>query len=202
MACPKLYSLTMPQGSPARNSKFLKANGIRHVLTPPYHPSSSGLVERAVQTLKGGLKKHSDGSIDMKPSQFLFAYRSMPHTGTGVSPAEHMFGRRLHTPLDNLRLDMGKKVWQQQEMQKSTHDRWARPREFVLGDLVSARDYSTGSKWLPGKVSKTLGSAMFEVQLTDMIHVGLYGDMQTSWKQEHPLQLLPVKSLQMTATWT
>ncbi|XP_062521448.1 igE-binding protein-like [Corticium candelabrum] len=31
---------------------FMKANGIRHQLTPPYHPSSNGRTERLVQELK------------------------------------------------------------------------------------------------------------------------------------------------------
>ena len=30
---------------------FLRANGVKHVCTPPHHPASNGLVERAVQTL-------------------------------------------------------------------------------------------------------------------------------------------------------
>ena len=34
---------------------FIKSNGIDHIKTAPYHPSSNGLAERAVQVLKKGL---------------------------------------------------------------------------------------------------------------------------------------------------
>ena len=82
---------------------FLKKNGVRDVKTPPYHPASNGIVERAVQTFKAGMKKLQEGSIETKVCQFLFKYRLTPHTSTGVSPAELMFGRRLCSPLDNFR---------------------------------------------------------------------------------------------------
>ena len=36
---------------------FMQRNGIRHVASAPYHPSSNGLVERAVQAFKQGMKK-------------------------------------------------------------------------------------------------------------------------------------------------
>ena len=32
--------------------EFLKANGIRHAKSPPYHRATNGLAERAVQTVK------------------------------------------------------------------------------------------------------------------------------------------------------
>ena len=38
-------------------------NGVKHVRTPPYHPSSNGLAERAVQTFKEGMRKMTDGSL-------------------------------------------------------------------------------------------------------------------------------------------
>ncbi len=36
---------------------FMTKNGITHVTSAPYHPSSNGLAERAVQTFKDLMKK-------------------------------------------------------------------------------------------------------------------------------------------------
>ena len=46
---------------------FLKQNGIQHVKTSSaYHPSSNGLTERYVQTVKQGLKKITLGSMESR----------------------------------------------------------------------------------------------------------------------------------------
>ena len=38
---------------------FLQKNGVRHITSAPYHPSSNGLVEKAVRTFKQGMKKQT-----------------------------------------------------------------------------------------------------------------------------------------------
>ncbi|XP_038635087.1 uncharacterized protein K02A2.6-like, partial [Scyliorhinus canicula] len=75
--------------------KFLKENGVRHIKTAPYHPATNDLAERAVQTLKAGLKKQLAASKDTKLSRWLFDYRTTPHSTTGIPPAELLMGRRL-----------------------------------------------------------------------------------------------------------
>ena len=70
---------------------FMRLNGIRHVRSAPYHPSTNGLAERAIQILKENLRKSKTGSLET--SRSLFKYRTTPHTTTGVSPAELLMGR-------------------------------------------------------------------------------------------------------------
>ena len=40
----------------------MKANGVKHIMTLPYHPSSNGEAERFVQTFKRSLKASKDDS--------------------------------------------------------------------------------------------------------------------------------------------
>lgn len=58
--------------------EFAEKNGIHHIITAPYHPSSSGSAERAVQTFKSLMKKMTGDSIETKMSRTLFSYRITP----------------------------------------------------------------------------------------------------------------------------
>ena len=62
---------------------FITYNGITHVKSSPYHPSTNGLAERAVQAFKAGIKKQTEGTLESKLSHFLFHYldydRTVPH---------------------------------------------------------------------------------------------------------------------------
>ena len=146
---------------------FLNRNGIRHILTPPYHPSSNGLVERSVQTFKEGLKRLKKGSLATRLTRFLFKYRITPHSSTGVSPAELMYGRKLRSPLDLLKPHPTNPANNTQNGQEAARDAQATPRSFSAGDCVYVRNYGDGPRWLPGRVVQTEGSVLYRVQLND-----------------------------------
>ena len=78
--------------------KFCSKNGIRHIPTAPYHPSSNGQAERMVRTFKETMKKLKGGDVETKVSRLLFKYRMTPHTSTGVSPSQLMLKREIRTP--------------------------------------------------------------------------------------------------------
>ena len=84
--------------------QFLVANGIKEVLTLPYHPSSNGLGKRVVQTFKNAVT-NLDGPIEVRLSKFLFKYRITPQTTTGLSLAQLLMERGLRTHLDLLHPD-------------------------------------------------------------------------------------------------
>ena len=53
---------------------FLRQNGIQHVRMSAYHPSSNGLAERYVQTVKQGLRKITSGSMESRVARLLSRY--------------------------------------------------------------------------------------------------------------------------------
>ena len=66
---------------------FMKQNGIDHVRSAPFHPSSNGLAVRTVQTFKERMKKVKGDTLQSRLSRLLFSYRITPHATTGLSPA-------------------------------------------------------------------------------------------------------------------
>ena len=83
--------------------EFLATNGIKHWKSAPYHPSSNGLAEKAVQIVKQGLKRMKDDSVSDRLSRVLFTYHITPHSTTGVPPAQLLMGRNLKSHFDLLK---------------------------------------------------------------------------------------------------
>ena len=141
--------------------QFMRENGIVHVTSAPYHPSSNGLAERAVQTFKHGILRIAGATIQERLSKFLFKYRITPHTTTGV-----LMGRRLRSRLDLLYPDVSRRVEKQQDRQKQTHDNTLPLRSFAEGDCVYAEDFtSSPCKWNAGTIVEVSGPLSYVVRL-------------------------------------
>ena len=84
-----------PQFSGAAFAAFAESYGFRHVTSSPRYPQGNAEAERAVQTVKGLLKKEDD------PYLALLAYRATA-LDNGYSPAQLLMGRRLRTTVPTL----------------------------------------------------------------------------------------------------
>ncbi|XP_042143350.1 uncharacterized protein K02A2.6-like [Ixodes scapularis] len=135
---------------------FLRENGVRHVRTAPYHPSSNGLAERFIRTLKEALRKEMPGRpLSRRLASFLLAYRNTPHATTLQSPAELLLGRRLTTRLDRLRPSAEETVHRKQDVLQVKHS--GKHRHFVPGDKVYVKNFRPGERWLHGVVMARSG---------------------------------------------
>ena len=120
--------------------QFCKANCIKHVKCSPYHPFSNGLAERAVQTVKAGLKK-TTGNLEDRLCKFLTRYRVTPQSRTGQTTAEFVLKTPPRTRLDLLRPSIQNRVIQKQANDKQRHDAHAAERTFRAGDTVWAMNF-------------------------------------------------------------
>ncbi|XP_018395972.1 PREDICTED: uncharacterized protein K02A2.6-like, partial [Cyphomyrmex costatus] len=139
---------------------FIKANGIIHRLTAPYHPATNGAAERFVQTLKQWLRKTNLEKENVKCSvqKFLFHYRITPFPELKQSPAEIMFGRKLRNRLDLLspkEMEIKNKPVESNET-----------RNFQVGNKIAAREYlNKKAKWRFGIVYRKLGKLHYLIRL-------------------------------------
>ena len=146
---------------------FAKQNGIRHLKTAPYHPSTNGLAERAVQVFKRGMKKSGSGELETKLARFLLHYRTTPHATTGTTPAELLMGRSPRTHLDMLRPNISARVESKQLSQKLHHDDRSRKRSFLPQEKVYVREAGNNSPWTAGVIESRRGSVHYEMKMED-----------------------------------
>ena len=169
--------LVTDNGPPFSSKEFgsyAKKSGIDHRMGAPYHPSSNGLAENMVRSVKKSLKRMGGEKIPLKSkiNKFLLHYRTTPHTTTGISPANGMFGRQLRGRMQLLRPV-------EKQTQPETEGLF---REFRPGQAVLARDYRKGApKWHKATIDKRLGTLLYSVKAGDVT------------AKRHADQLLPLR---------
>ena len=115
---------------------FLRQNGVKQTLVPPYHLALNEAAERSVQILKRSLEKQvlqkrNTLSMSHHLENFLFAYRSTPNTCLNVFETFVM-----NSTFPNL----AEIVENQQRQQKKNHDSpTSKLCEFTIGDKVQVQ---------------------------------------------------------------
>ena len=125
------------------------------------------MAERAVRTVKEGLKKVSNGSVFDRLARFLFSHRNTPPQSTGHSPSELMFRCTLRSALDLMKPDLQARVQLYQDRMKAHHDHKAKERCFEEKEQVHARNFGPGQKWVSGEITSITGPVSATIQLDD-----------------------------------
>ena len=83
---------------------FLKTNSIQHRTSTPLWPQANGEVERQNRSLLKALKiaQAEKKNLRVEIRKFLTAYRTTPHSSTGVSPAKLLFNREIRSKISEL----------------------------------------------------------------------------------------------------
>jgi len=167
----QLVSDNGPQFTSDEFQQCMKANGIKHIRSAPYHAASNGEAERYVQTFKKSMKagRKDPGTLHLKLAQFLLSYRSTPHSTTGLSPAELFLKRPLKTRLDLLHPSVETNVMQSQADQKVSHDARSKLRVFEIGDSVWVKNLRGEPNWLQGTILEKTGPVSYRVSVNDQI---------------------------------
>lgn len=145
---------------------YMDSLGIKHIFSAPFHPSTNGQAERAVQNLKKALQKAkaSGESIDDALAKFLFSYRITPSVVTGYTPAELLNGRKLRSKLDLLYPDVSERVGGSQEM--SVQRNMGKARSFQVGEKVYVESFSTlSNRWIEGEITESSGPVSYKIKL-------------------------------------
>lgn len=152
---------------------FCTSNGITHLRSSPFYPSSNGQAERFVDTFKRGIQKlKAEENIRKYLPVFLQHYRSTPNSNVPnkLSPAEALLGKPLKTVLDLLKppqassyhKDENKIKQEQQYNQKHG----VKAKQFEPDDLVYVKIYNNNKwQWTSGKIIERSGQVLYNVLL-------------------------------------
>uniref|UniRef100_A0A0A9WUM1 RNA-directed DNA polymerase n=1 Tax=Lygus hesperus TaxID=30085 RepID=A0A0A9WUM1_LYGHE len=152
-------------------SEFCTINGITHLTSPSYHPSSNGLAGNFVKSFKNTLYKmlndKNNETLQTKLQKFIFYYRNTPHSTTNKVPSSLMLGRKV-----NIRLEQLFQGWSDRKRNKSWNKQkivYSENKQFSGNDSVYVRDYSRPNErgWIHAIIQEQLGTYLFLCQTDD-----------------------------------
>ncbi|XP_033725232.1 uncharacterized protein K02A2.6-like [Pecten maximus] len=156
---------------------FCSSHGIEHRRTTPLWPQANGQVERENRSIMKRVRIAQAEGRSWKDdlNSYLLMYRSTPHSTTGISPAELLYGRKLRTKLpdlhhystDDINTEVRDRDTEKKEKGRAYADakRGARESEVHEGDLVLRKQdrhdkFSTTFHPEPCQVLKKTGNSV------------------------------------------
>ena len=174
-----------PQFTSEDFAQFTMMNGVKHIRCAPYHPTSNGLAERFVQSLKMALKASVNNGLSLQHRVLNFSHYSTCHYwGDTLFVVLH---RGIRTRLDLLRPDRESHVLTKQAKQKAQHDQRARGNDFFIGQSVMAKNLRPGPDWVPAVVVERLGPLTYLVETADRLLWKRHIDLLRELAVRHPI---------------
>lgn len=168
--------LVSDNGPPFQSFKFnqfCKLNGIEILKSPPYHPESNGLAERAVKTVKTVFKKYCLSteralSMEQRIHKFLLYYRNTPTTVNGRTPSSLMFAFKPRIVLDLLKKKNSKDIkFKPREKSQANFEKI--PLYKVGEEVLYLNHFKDIVKWIPAKIEKVLSSLRYLINVNNYI---------------------------------
>ena len=106
--------------------------------------------------------------MEHRVADFLFRYRTTPHSTTGATPAELLMKRRLRTRLSLVKPDLTQEIENKQRKQKKHKDlNNNKDRQFSENGIVRIRNTQAKGnivRWILGRVVKVCGPRNYLVK--------------------------------------
>lgn len=177
--------LKSDNGPPFNGKEFAnfanELNFTHHKVTPLW-PEANGLAERGVRTIRKVILTAKVEGKDEKTEldAFLMNYRTTPHSTTGVSPYEALFGRKMKTSIPHFtttsetnnvdtRIRLTDTLMKKRSKMYTDERRHTKNHTFKVGDTVLVRQpkinkYTPPFNPTPFKITKILGTKIYATQ--------------------------------------
>lgn len=160
---------------------FCKLHGIILSKSPPYHPQSNGLAERAVQSVKRVFRKFcleaNEGmSIQNKIEKFLIHQRNSICTTTSKTPAELIFSYKPRILLDLLNNNKNIENLSGKEKEKpivkmkfAPNNNNFKSKYFVGENVLYRNHFKNLLNWIPAVVLKCLSNLTYLINVSGRV---------------------------------
>lgn len=148
----------------------------KHTTSSPYHPQSNGKAENAVKTVKRLFTKSKESG----QSEFLALLdgRNSLSEGIGLSPAQHLLGRRCKTLLPVAGTHLQPRYSTEQEThafignkqrQQHYYDRHAKPRHPIKPGETMHMKIPSQKTWTAGTCSGQTAPRRYDVKVGETV---------------------------------